>query len=352
MSLLPSLTLLALAATPHHSQDIDSVVRTFTAKHLFNGNVLVLKQGKTLFQKSYGMANMELNVRNSPRTKFRIGSVSKQFTAMLIMMLKQEGKLDLNAKLTDVLPWYRKDTGDKITIHHLLTHEAGIPNFTTNEAFADLDNNDYTRQQVAEKYCSGNLEFEPGSKFKYNNADYYLLGCIIETLEKKSFTEVLHEKILKPLGMNDSGVDNWYFLEKNRASGYTYFQGEYQNVQGMNPDATVFTAGSLISTCGDMAKYQSALFGGKLLNAENLALFLKPNLGNYAYGTYVNTFTPKGMASKVTAIGHNGGIRGFSTSMIRFAEDDMTIILLDNSTTHTRGNIEEITMGIYKALKK
>jgi CubicO group peptidase (beta-lactamase class C family) len=294
---------------------------------------------------------MEWNVPNTADTKFRIGSVTKQFTAALVMLLKQEGKLDLHGKLTDYLPWYRKDTGEKITVHHLLTHTAGIPNYTTIAAFVDIDYNSYTLQQVAEKYCSGNLEYEPGAKFKYNNSDYYLLGMVIEAIEKKPYAQVLKEKILNPLGMRETGIDDAYPLLRKRATGYTFGDGAYMNVPSLNPEATTYAAGAMYSTVGDLSLWQNALFSHKLLNKENLDIMLKPGLGNYAYGLYVNRFTPPGAKTKVTAMGHNGGIRGFSASLIRFAEDDLTVILTDNTTLHARGNIENVTVGIYSAVK-
>jgi CubicO group peptidase (beta-lactamase class C family) len=355
MLVLNPLLFLAVNAYPTpklESKEIDRVVRSFAEKNLFNGNVLVTRKGKVIFQKSYGLANMELSVPNKADLKYRIGSVTKQFTAMLIMQLKQEGKLDLNAKVTDYLPWYRKDTGSKITIHQLLNHTAGIPNYTANAAaITDIGAHRYTFQQIAEKYCSGDLEYEPGTKFKYNNSDYYLLGLVIEAITKKPFSQVLKENILDVVGMTDTGIDTPGPLLMKRVAGYVFADGKYWNAPHLDPEDTTYAAGAMYSTVGDLNRWQTALFSNKLLTKENMAILLKPGLGNYAYGFYVNAFTPPGMKTPVTAIGHNGGISGFSTSLIRFAEDDITIILTDNTTLHRRGNIEDVTVGIYSVVK-
>jgi|SRR5215216_7551077 len=141
-----------------------------------------------------------------PDTKFRIGSVTKQFTAALILQLVEEGKIKLDGKISDYLTDYRKDTGGKVTIHQLLNHTFGIPSYTNRPDFsAEISRNLYSVADFVKKFASGGLEFEPGSKFSYNNSGYSLLGAIIEKVTGKSYETVLTERILKPLGMTNSG---------------------------------------------------------------------------------------------------------------------------------------------------
>jgi CubicO group peptidase (beta-lactamase class C family) len=330
---------------------IDRLVQTYADNYLFNGSALVAEKGKIVFKKGFGSANMELNVPNSAATKFRIGSVTKQFTAMLILRLKQAGELDLRAKITDYLPWYRKDTGSRITVHHLLTHTSGIPNYTESAAaIDDLNDHHYSFREIAEKYCGGELEFEPGTKFKYNNSGYFLLGVIIETITKKTYAQNLREQIFEPLGMKNSGIDSPSEVIASRATGYEYgFEG-YENASYIDMEAATYAAGAIYSTVEDLYRWQTALFGGKLLSKENNALMFAPNLGRYGYGLYVNQYKPPGFEREITAIGHSGGINGFSALSIRFLEDDITVILLDNTRVGKRGNLENISAGILAIL--
>ncbi|MGC4046144.1 MAG: serine hydrolase domain-containing protein [Armatimonas sp.] len=337
---------------PSKTEKFSQIIQSYAQKNLFNGNVLVAQKGKVIYKKSIGQADMEWGIANTADTKFRIGSVTKQFTALLIMRLKQSGKLKLEDKITTYLPWYRKDTGDQITIHQLLTHTAGIPNFTEDaKIMLDIENSGYSVKEVAQKYCSRDLEFAPGSKFKYNNSDYYLLGVIIEAVTGKTYEQVLKEEIFDPIGMKDTGIDKPSILLKKRATGYVFIEEKYYNAPFLDPESTTYAAGALYSTVGDLYLWQKALFSEKLLSKENLKIMLTPFLGKYAYGLYVNKFKPKGMNEEVTVIGHNGGIPGFSASLIRYVEDDITVILMDNTTVHKRGNLENISLDIFRCLK-
>jgi CubicO group peptidase (beta-lactamase class C family) len=328
------------------STEIAQYIQQYVDNELFNGSALVIQNDKAVFQQSYGLANMEWNIANTADTKFRIGSITKQFTAMLIMQLKQEGKLNLQEKITTYLPWYPKENGDKITLHHLLTHSSGLPNYTESaEAMNDINTHSYSPEEIARKYCIGKLVFEPGTKFKYCNTGYYLLGLIIETLTNKTFTEVLQERILNPAGMKNTGMDVPENLVPNRASGYALGFDGYTNAEYINPATATYAAGGLYSTTQDLYLWQKALYGDKLLSKENKELMLTPNLGNYGYGLYI-------VKTKAdTIIGHNGGLHGFSSSMLRFSKDKIVVILLDNTRVDKRGNLENITAGIVSILQ-
>src|SRR5688572_12291329 len=180
-------------------QKIDGLLKQYNEYGQLNGSVLVAENGKIIYKKGYGMANMEWAIPNQPDTKFRIASITKQFTAALILQLVEEGKIKLDGKITDYLTDYRKDTGDKVTIHQLLNHTSGIPDYK------NVTSNPYSAVDFVKKHVSGDLEFEPGSKYKYNNGGYSILGAIIEKVTGKSYETVLQERILKPLGMTNSG---------------------------------------------------------------------------------------------------------------------------------------------------
>src|SRR6266536_2917387 len=187
---------------------IDQLVSLYNKYGQFNGSVLVADNGKVIYKKGFGLANMEWNIPNQTDTKFRLGSITKQFTATLILQLVEQGKIKLDGKLTDYLPEYRKDTGDKVTVRNLLSHTSGIPSYTSLPGFIQNQTRDpYTVSAFVKKYTSGDLEFEPGSKFSYDNSGYFLLGAIIERVTGKPYEEALKQRIFDPLGMKDSGYD-------------------------------------------------------------------------------------------------------------------------------------------------
>src|SRR5436190_5055194 len=170
----------APAFTQDKATKIDQLISLHNKYGQFNGSVLVADNGKIIYKKGFGLANMEWNIPNQPDTKFRLGSITKQFTATLILQLVEQGKIKLDGKLTDYLPDYRKDTGDRVTIHQLLNHTSGIPSYTDQPGFLqDVSRNPYTVADFVKKYTSGDLEFEPGSKFSYNNSGYFLLAAFL-----------------------------------------------------------------------------------------------------------------------------------------------------------------------------
>jgi CubicO group peptidase (beta-lactamase class C family) len=181
--------------TQGKATEINKLMQTYLDQGRFNGTILVAENGDVIFKKGYGLANMEWDIPNRSDTKFRIASVTKQFTSMLIMQLVEEGKIKLDGKITDYIPGYRKDTGNKVTIHHLLTHTSGIPNVAKRPDLKEIIQQKHTVDEVIKKYCSGDFEFEPGTKYSYNASGYFLLGAIIEKVTNKSYETVLKEKI-------------------------------------------------------------------------------------------------------------------------------------------------------------
>ena len=322
---------------PHEScaQDkaaqIDVLMTKFYESGQFNGSALVAEKGKVIFKKGYGYANMDWQIPNQPDTKFRIGSITKQFVALQIMQLVQEGKIKLDGKLTDYLPEYRKDTGDLITIHHLLTHTSGIPSYTgLPGVWSDSTRNPYDVDYMIQHFHSGDLEFEPGSTYRYNNTGYFLLAAILERVTGKSFEENLQARILKPLQMNQSGVDRNERILPNRASGYLrQLDGPVNEPYFYMLNA--LGAGDMVSTVEDLYLWDQALYGDKLLSEKYKKIMFTPFLNNYAYGWGVYKVALGESADSVQVISHTGGINGFNTIIFRLVKDRHLIVLFNNT---------------------
>ncbi|MEM9017206.1 MAG: serine hydrolase domain-containing protein, partial [Verrucomicrobiota bacterium] len=206
---------------------------------LFSGSVLVAEDGEILFKGAFGLANREWEIRNTTDTKFRLASVSKPFATLIVMQLVEEKKLYLDDTILDHLPYYRSDTGDLITIHHLMAHQSGIPDFTASFDYRrTISRLSFEKDEFIKLHCSGDLIHEPGTVYSYCNAGYSILGRIIEKVTKKSFERNLNDRIFAPLGMKNSGYDrNEYVLEK-RASGYTRGPFDYSNAEFIEMDST------------------------------------------------------------------------------------------------------------------
>jgi CubicO group peptidase (beta-lactamase class C family) len=323
---------------------IEELVGSYHEAGQFNGAALVAKGGKIVFKKGYGQANMEWGIPNTPSTKFRLGSVTKQFTAMVIMQLVAEGRIDVQKPMTAYLPQYRKDTGDKVTVHHLLTHTSGIPSYTGLPEFMRNDSRDAIPvDDFVEKFCSGDLEFEPGSRFKYNNSGYYLLGAIVEQVTGKKYEQAVRERIFEPLGMNGSGYDRHGPITERRAAGYQGLLGVYVNAPYLDMGAP-FAAGALYSTVEDLYKWDQALYTDRLLPERFAKAMFTPFKNNYAYGWGVRRVA--GADGEVTRHSHGGGINGFSSQILRVVEDRHLIVLLNNTGRAPLANITREIMNI------
>ena len=292
----------------------------------FTGSVLVSRDGKVLFAKGYGHANEEFSVPNATDTKFRLGSITKQFTAAAILLLQERGKLSVSDPICKFLT-NCPSAWEPITVHHLLTHTSGIPSYTdvkSFEEFRQLSLMTVTPAGFVETFKSKPLEFGVGERFKYDNSGYFLLGYLIEQLSGQSYEAFLKENIFGPLKMTNSGYDTHDRILRNRATGYSSRNGVRINSDYL--DMTVpYAAGSLYSTVDDLMTWTEALFSGKLLTAKSLDAMLTVNLGGYAYGVGVSRMHNRSVVS------HAGGINGFSTQLSRFPEDRVTIIVLRNA---------------------
>ncbi|MFT5303076.1 MAG: CubicO group peptidase (beta-lactamase class C family) [Mariniblastus sp.] len=323
--------------TKSHTNTIDLLIGSYVKNNQFNGSVLVAEHGKIILRKGYGLANREWDIPCEPNTIFRIGSVTKQFTAAVVLQLASEGKLKLDSAMTEYLPDYRKDTGDKVTVHHLLRHTSGIPSYTTPDFFKNESRTPFTVDEFVEKYCSGDSEFEPGSDFRYNNSGYFLLGAIIEQVDGKTYAESVKSRIFDPVGMTDSGYDVHAPIIKRRAQGYEKTPNGYRNAAYLDMGLP-FAAGSLYSTIDDLFKWDQSLYADNVLSKESKELMFTPGKSDYGYGFFIGE-APIGKTETTTKIvQHGGGINGFNCRFTRVVGQNHTIVILDN-----------VSMGQYHA---
>ena len=314
------------------ARQIDELVSVYNKYGQFNGSALVAEHGNVILKKGYGLANMEWNIPNEPDTKFRLGSITKQFTATLILQLAEQGKLKLDGKVSDYLDSYRKDTGGKVTIHNLLSHTSGIPNYTASQGFfQNVSRNPYGVADFIKQYASGDLEFEPGTKFNYSNSGYFLLGAIIEKVTGKPYEQVLKENIFDPVGMKNTGYDHYDQIISKRATGYIKTPKGYQNAPYLDMSIP-YAAGSLYSTVEDLYLWDQALNGEKILSAKSKEAMFTVNLSDYGYGFVMTKVTLGPNKLIVPTVHHGGGINGFNTTIVRLVGDNDLIVLLDNTS--------------------
>ncbi|MCI0660807.1 MAG: serine hydrolase [Acidobacteria bacterium] len=289
----------------------------------FTGSALISRDGKVIFSKGYGLANRELDVLNTPPTKFRIGSITKQFTAAAILLLQERGKLSVQdpiCKFFDNCP----SAWNGVTIHHLLTHTGGVPSYTSSSDYRTKMMMPETVASMIDRFKDKPLEFKPGEKMSYSNSGYFLLGHIIEKASGESYEGFLQKNIFGPLKLSGTGYDHHITILKNRATGYS--RGQDGMINSLYLDMSQpYAAGSLYSTVEDLFAWNEALFSDKLLSAKSREAMMTVDKNNYAYGLGVNQQHNRKMVS------HGGGINGFNTFLGRFPDEKVTVVVLRNA---------------------
>jgi len=331
------------------SEKIDDLLSRYNEYGLLNGSVLVAEKGEVILKKGYGLANMEFDIPNSEKTVHRIGSITKQFVSTMIMQLVEEGKIKVDEKMTTYLKDYRKETGDRVTIFHLLTHTSGIPSYTGSPGFwSDSSRNPYTTEELIEKFCMGDLEFEPGSKFAYNNSGYVLLGKIVEEVTGITYEENIQKRIFDKIGMNNSYLDRPAKIIKNRASGYDSRGLGYVNTRYMDV-INAFGAGDIATTVEDLYLWDQALYTEKIISEESKNKMFTPYLSNYGFGWGIDKIEHPADGDSLTMYSHGGGINGFNTHISRTINDKILIVGLNNTGgapwREIRKNITKILYG-------
>jgi len=311
---------------------MDQIVSEYYDHKQFMGSVLVTRGDQVLFDKSYGYANLEWDTPFTPDAKFRIGSLTKQFTAASIMLLQERGKL----KTSDLISLYLPDTPkawSKITIRNLLTHTSGIPDYTDAPGFGTrVALLPTTPEKLYLSFRGKPLDFQPDEKFTYSNSNYVLLGMIVEKASGMKYANFLQQNLFGPLHMDNTGVDSNAPILHHRVYGYSRTGGDPVNAAYV--DMTVpFAAGALYSTTHDLVTWNNALYGGKVLKPESLTEMTTPYKSNYAYGLFVKAVDGH------KEISHGGGINGFNTFLSYDTADKLSVVVLSNLEQGASGAI-------------
>jgi CubicO group peptidase (beta-lactamase class C family) len=280
---------------------------------MFMGSVLVAKEGKPVFNRSYGMASLEWSVPNSPTTRFNIASMTKQFTAAAILLLEDRGKLKTDDLVKKYLP-AAPASWDDITIYHLLTHTSGISDNAVKYVPGTPDKLDFNDEP---------LNFQTGERWAYSNLGYIVLGYLLERISGQTYEEFVEQNIFKPLGMNDSGMFSFVTVIPRRASGYWPGRNGIENADHF--DARLgFSAGSIYSTTEDLLRWENGLFGGRLLSPASLRKMITPFKSDYGCGLYIKRVNGHLM------IEHDGNNIGFNSDMAYYPEEGIAVIVLAN----------------------
>lgn len=315
---------------PLRAQDVnvkfDEYLNAITKQGRFMGSVLVAREGKIIYSKGYGLANIEFDVANTPQTKFRLGSITKQFTAASILLLQERGKLSVQDPICKYVENCPK-TWEPVTIHHLLTHTSGIHSYTdvgSPEEYRLMSLQNVTPTAFVDSFKNKPLDFAVGEKYKYNNSGYFILGYLIEKISGQSYEAFLQENIFAPLKMASTGYDTHDRILKLRATGYEDRNGKTVNSSYLDMSIP-YAAGSLYSTVEDLFAWNEALFSDKILTAKSRTAMMTPDKNNYGYGLAMNQQFNRPRVS------HGGGINGFNTFLTRFPAEKITIVALRNA---------------------
>ncbi len=334
LSLMVTLHLTALAQ-PNEAV-IDKLISDVYKPGEPGAALLIAEKGKVVYRKAFGMADLELNVPMKPEMVFEIGSMTKQMTAVAVLMLMEEGKLSLQDEITKYIPDYPVQ-GHKITIHHLLTHTSGIKSYTSMQEWQPLWRNDMTPEEMIDLFKNQPMDFAPGEHYLYNNSAYFMLGYVIEKASGMSYGKFLKERIFKPLKMNNSYYGSHEQIIQGRASGYQkkedFVNAEYLSL------TQPYAAGSVMSNVDDLLTWQMAVRDNKLVKKETMQLaFTDYRLNDgkpihYGYGWGLNDINGS------PTIEHSGGIFGYTTNGIWLPEEDVYVVMLTNRDDIGPGDI-------------
>ncbi len=323
---------------------LDSLMDLYHRYNNFTGTVLVSRDGEILYTQGFGFASLEHLVPNTPRTKFRIASISKQFTSMLVMQQVTLGTMSLDDPVRNYLPDYPAPQGEIITIHHLLSHTSGMPHYAGIPDFFDL----YGRRAFLHNEFVGlfrdlELLFDPGEKYSYSSFGYYLLGYILENVTGKSFSDLLYEGILEPLEMYDTGIVNHRQVLRNKATGYDMKPASFE-LAGFRDLSTALATGDMYSTPLDMVKWEKALREYSLLERESQEKIFTPNLNGYGYGWTIGHRAVNN--DSVLYHQHTGGTNGFTSIATRIPCDGYYILVFCNTRPAEIRPVEENILRI------
>jgi CubicO group peptidase (beta-lactamase class C family) len=364
-------------ATQAHSQSlqsrIDDLVSEYVLHQQFMGTVLVAEKGEIIFAKGYGLADVEQDIPNTPETKFMIGSITKQFTAMLVMQLIEAGKLRFDNTISDFVPAFPRDIGGRITIEMLLSHRSGLPFPEGIEKYYYATRKDEYLQEFVRQLEEEGLRFDPGEGYGYSNAGYFILGLIIEGVTGKPYEVVLKEQILQPLSMLDTGCDRDGLVLENRARSYQRLPDGYitwnEDTNGYDPSVCGFGSGNLYSTILDLLKFSEALSTTQLLSRQYMDMYLQmrtvktappiplipQELVDEFFGTCGSGFVGEIAVTEDpetkeadTCYWHDGTWKLFKSNHFHYTRKDQVIIICSNCSFLCEGN--EMVLKIHQLL--
>ncbi|SHH33071.1 CubicO group peptidase, beta-lactamase class C family [Clostridium collagenovorans DSM 3089] len=320
---------------------INEYMNAYTELWPFSGAVVVSDKGKVIFNESYGMANIEHSVRNTIKTKYKIASLTKQITCMGIMILKEMELLSTEDSIKKFFPDYA-EFDERITIHHLMTHTSGLYNdFSVIDPYLIMGKCLLTQKEIFHLFKDMPLEFEPGEGWSYCFFGYYLLGVIIERVSGKSYIQFIKDNIFDPLGMNNSGIDDYREILHDKASGY--FSSGDKLICSEIDTMSAFSAGALYSTITDMLLWDEALYSEKLISKETMKEIFTPYKEGYGYGWVIDSYLNR------KRVRHSGGGNGFNHQFHRYMDDKVTILVLSNygfsNSISINENIAKIVFG-------
>jgi CubicO group peptidase (beta-lactamase class C family) len=319
----------ALADTVVIEPEMHAYLQAHLQMGRFMGSVLVANQGEVVHSAGYGMADLEHDVPNIPQTKFRIGSLTKQFTAAAILHLQDAGLLSVDDAVSAYLPEFPE--GGRLTIENLLAHTSGIPNYTSFPDYLETLREPTTLEALTARFAGQPLLFEPGTQFSYSNSNYVLLTRIIEEVSGQSYSDYLRQNLFDPLGLADTGYDRYEAILEHRAEGYVWTGDVYEHAAFI--DTTIPTgAGALYSTALDLHSWVQALDQGAVLSDMAREALFTPVIeigggDSYAYGWNVSEIFDQ------RAIAHSGGVNGFSSHLLYLPEADLIVVTLANVET-------------------
>jgi len=314
----------ATPPAPGFSAKADAIIRRHVAARTFSGVVLVADHGKPVFRRAYGLANREWNIAATPETVFRIGSTTKTFTATAVLQLADKGALRLDDPIAKYYP-NAPPAWSAITLRNLLNHTSGIPDFvsTTNGFIRNGARLQDKPEDLIALVRDKPLEFPPGSKFRYSNTGYVLLGMMIEKVSGKTYANYLADAFFKPLGLSHTAYDDFADVVANRASGYWQPAGPFENARLMTPEASD-ASGALRSTADDLLAWDQALHTGKLLSPASFKAMFDDEGRGYGLGSFVETRHGHKLWD------HGGNVPGFCSAFEYYPDDGVTVIVLDN----------------------
>jgi len=324
------LWLLGGVAAAQDAARMDAIVSAYVPER-FIGTVLVARGNDVILSKGYGLANLEWDVPNTPKTRFRIGSLTKQFTAASILLLEERGKLKVEDRIKTHLP-AAPPAWDAVTTVHLLTHTSGIPNLAAFPDYATPERPPMPGESIVERFRDTPLDFAPGERLNNSDTDDILLGQIIENISGGSYEEFVTRNLFAPVGMKDSGYDSNSAIIPHRASGYTRGRQGLTNA-GFERLRAPYAAGALYSTTEDLLQWNLALYGGRVLSPASLQKMTTPFKNNHAFGLDVRT------VDGVKEISHGGAIQGFSSWLSYYPDGPVSVVVLSNVNGDTPGEL-------------